>query len=83
MLSPYREEISQAKLNELRGMKQRGRQDDSLYHDYETDQQKQKRLDKEAKELAKVCYLLPLPGIHTLCLYSNHFQFGLNDVACR
>ncbi|GAB4814846.1 hypothetical protein N2152v2_001892 [Parachlorella kessleri] len=48
------EEFSQSRLNRLRGVENHARRDAQLYHDFESDEARQKRLAKEAKELEKV-----------------------------
>ncbi|PSC70486.1 DNA topoisomerase 6 subunit B isoform B [Micractinium conductrix] len=48
------EEISQSRLNRLRGVTNHDRIDEELYQDFETAGAKQKRLAKEAKELEKL-----------------------------
>ncbi|KAI7846328.1 hypothetical protein COHA_000165 [Chlorella ohadii] len=48
------EEISQARLNKMRGVTSHDRIDEELYQDYETEDAKQKRLAREAKELEKL-----------------------------
>lgn len=48
------EEISQARLNTLRGVANHSRIDAKLYQDYETDGAKAKRLAREAKELERL-----------------------------
>eukprot|EP00775_Hariotina_reticulata_P001229 gene1229-1568_t len=44
------EEISKARLNRLRGLDNHERIDEELYHDYESEEAKKKRLAKEAKD---------------------------------
>lgn len=48
------EEISQQRLNRMRGVANHDRIDEELYQDYETEGAKQKRLAKEAKELERL-----------------------------
>ncbi|KAK9840997.1 hypothetical protein WJX81_004968 [Elliptochloris bilobata] len=48
------EEISQKRLNSIRGISNHDRLDEELYQDHETDEAKKKRLAKEAKELEKL-----------------------------
>ncbi|PRW61315.1 DNA topoisomerase 6 subunit B [Chlorella sorokiniana] len=48
------EEISQTRLNKMRGVTSHDRIDEELYQDYETEDAKQKRLAREAKELEKL-----------------------------
>ena len=48
------EEISQARLNTMRGVANVARVDEELYNDYETESARAKRLAKEAKELEKL-----------------------------
>uniref|UniRef100_A0A383WIB7 DNA topoisomerase 6 subunit B n=1 Tax=Tetradesmus obliquus TaxID=3088 RepID=A0A383WIB7_TETOB len=44
------EEVSRARLNTLRGLGDHARVDEQLYHDYESEDARKKRLAKEAKE---------------------------------
>ncbi|EFN52240.1 hypothetical protein CHLNCDRAFT_26891 [Chlorella variabilis] len=48
------EEISQHRLNKMRGVTNHDRIDEELYQDYETEGAKQKRLAKEAKEMERL-----------------------------
>lgn len=48
------EEICQARLNNMRGVANVERVDEELYHDYETESARAKRLAKEAKEIEKL-----------------------------
>ncbi|KAF5829235.1 topoisomerase VI B subunit, transducer-domain-containing protein [Dunaliella salina] len=48
------EEVPRTCLNEIRGLEHQERLDEQLYQDYETEDQKRKRLAKEAREAEKV-----------------------------
>jgi DNA topoisomerase-6 subunit B len=48
------EEISQKRLNTLRGIANHERKDEALYQDYETETERAKRLAKEAKEFERL-----------------------------
>uniref|UniRef100_A0A7S3QTQ5 DNA topoisomerase 6 subunit B n=1 Tax=Dunaliella tertiolecta TaxID=3047 RepID=A0A7S3QTQ5_DUNTE len=48
------EEVPRARLNEIRGLEHQERLDEQLYQDYETEDQKKKRLAKEAREAEKL-----------------------------
>eukprot|EP00889_Picochlorum_renovo_P003283 jgi/Picre1/30313/NNA_005677.t1 len=48
------EEISQATLNTMRGVSNVDRVDEALYQDFETDQEKTKRLAKEQKDMERM-----------------------------
>eukprot|EP00884_Botryococcus_braunii_P009390 jgi/Botrbrau1/18452/Bobra.0072s0035.1 len=48
------EEISQRRLNQIRGVANHERLDEELYHDYETQADRKKRLAKEAKEMERL-----------------------------
>lgn len=48
------EEISQKRLNSIRGIDNHERLDEELYHDFETNDARKKRLAREAKELEKL-----------------------------
>ncbi|DBB08030.1 TPA: DNA topoisomerase 6 subunit B [Trebouxia sp. C0006] len=48
------EEISQKRMNSIRGIDNHERLDEELYHDFETDDARKKRLARETKELEKL-----------------------------
>lgn len=56
------EEVSKARLNEIRGLKAHERLDEALYHDYESEEARRKRLAKEAKEAEKMAKLVEKKG---------------------
>jgi len=51
---PFREEISQGRLNTLRGVANHSRIDSSLYQDYESKEARTKREAKEAKDIERL-----------------------------
>lgn len=62
------EEISQARLNTMRGVKNHDRIDEELYQDYESEEAKAKRMAKEAKELEKLEKTLAKKGETAIAL---------------
>jgi DNA topoisomerase VI subunit B len=48
------EEVSQRRLNDIRGVKNHDRIDEELYQDYETEADRKKRLAREAKDSEKL-----------------------------
>ncbi|WIA42896.1 hypothetical protein OEZ86_008811 [Tetradesmus obliquus] len=56
------EEVSRARLNTLRGLGDHARVDEQLYHDYESEDARKKRLAKEAKEKQRLEKLAATKG---------------------
>ncbi|KAK9809996.1 hypothetical protein WJX72_003097 [[Myrmecia] bisecta] len=75
------EEISQKQLNRIRGIENHDRLDEELYHDFETDDARKKRLAKEAKDQERLDKLTAKKGEGSVAVEARKKDLDAKRVA--
>ncbi|GIL73715.1 hypothetical protein Vretimale_5397 [Volvox reticuliferus] len=72
------EEVSKARLNRIRGVEEHGRLDEQLYQDFEREDERKKRLAKEAKDKERLQKLIDKHGEGTAAVEAKKKELAAN-----